>query len=134
LFPLACVTLITAIVISISLFWKIGLVCTACIPFLVGAGFFRLYLLRRYEREKQKTYERSASYASEATAAIKTVSSLTRDRDVWEHYHAQLEGQTQRGLKSCLRSSVLYALSEVGKIVRGRWSDADEARSRWLFS
>lgn len=108
----AMVTLITAIVISIALSWKMGLVCTACVPLLVGGGFFRLYLLRKYEREKKNTYEQSATYASEATAGIKTVSSLTRDQDVHQHYHNQLEEQTQSGLKTNLRGAVLFALSQ----------------------
>lgn len=108
----AVVTLTAAIAISISLAWKIGLVCTACVPLLTGAGFFRLYLLRKYEREKQKAYEKSATYASEATAGIKTVSSLTRDQDVYQHYHDQLEEQTQSGLKANLRGAILYGLSE----------------------
>jgi ATP-binding cassette subfamily B (MDR/TAP) protein 1 len=108
----AMVTLVASIAVSISLSWKIGLVCTACVPLLVAAGFLRLYLLRKYEREKQNIYEKSATYASEATAGIKTVSSLTRDADVYRHYHEQLEAQTQRGLRSNLRSAGLYALSE----------------------
>ncbi|KAF8251547.1 P-loop containing nucleoside triphosphate hydrolase protein [Wilcoxina mikolae CBS 423.85] len=108
----AVVTLVASIAVSISLSWKIGLVCTACVPVLCSAGFLRLYLLRKYVREKQKTYEKSATYASEATAGIKTVSSLTRDADVYQHYHEQLETQTQKGLRANLRSAVLYALAE----------------------
>lgn len=108
----ALVTLVAAIAISIAVSWRVGLVCTACVPLLVGAGFFRLFLLRKFERQKQKVYQQSASYASEACGAIRTVSSLTRDRDVWENYHNQLETQTISGLRSNLRTSILYALSE----------------------
>jgi len=108
----AIVTVITAVVVSIAIFWKIGLVETATVPLLIAAGFFRLYLLHRYEIQKKATYEKSASYASEATAAIKTVTSLTRDHDVWQHYHQQLQDQTMRGVRQNFRTSILYALSE----------------------
>ncbi|UKZ76888.1 hypothetical protein TrVFT333_004603 [Trichoderma virens FT-333] len=43
----------------------------------------------------KKAYERSASYACEATSAIRTVASLSREDDVLATYKAQLEDQAR---------------------------------------
>ena len=105
-------TLIASIVLSISIGWKLGLVCSATIPILVGCGYFRFWMLGRFHDRAKKAYEGSASYACEATAAIRTVASLTREEDVWEHYHQRLDEQAKKSLKSVLTSSTLYAASQ----------------------
>ena len=105
-------TLFASMSLSIGIGWKLGLVCTATIPILVGCGFFRFWMLFRFEGRAKKAYEGSASYACEATAAIRTVASLTREKDVWEHYHESLVEQARRSLISVLKSSTLYASSQ----------------------
>lgn len=105
-------TLIAAIVLSCSIGWKLALVCTATIPILLACGFLRFWMLARFQNRAKKSYETSASYACEATAAIRTVASLTREEDVWEHYHQSLVDQGKRSLQSILRSSTLYAASQ----------------------
>ncbi|KAK4994300.1 hypothetical protein LTR66_005649, partial [Elasticomyces elasticus] len=107
-----CTTLVGAIIISIAIGWKLALVCTATIPILLGCGFFRFWLLARFQMRAKKAYEKSASYACEATSAIRTVASLTREDDVWEEYHRQLVDQGNKSLRSVLKSSVLYASSQ----------------------
>ena len=105
-------TLIASIVIGCAIGWKLGLVCTSTIPLLLACGYFRFYMLGIFEERSKKAYKGSASYACEATAAIRTVASLTREEDVWEHYHQSLVSQGAKSLKSILRSSVLYASSQ----------------------
>lgn len=105
-------TLIAAIALSCSIGWKLALVCTATIPILLGCGFFRFWMLAHFEHRAKKAYESSASYACEATSAIRTVASLTREVDVWEHYHRSLVAQAQKSLRSVLKSSALYAASQ----------------------
>jgi len=78
----------------------------------LSIGFFRFWMLARFEARSKKAYEKSASYACEATSAIRTVASLTREKDVWENYHQQLCDQGNRSLKSILKSSFLYASSQ----------------------
>lgn len=105
-------TLVAAIIVGISVGWKLGLVTTSTIPILLGCGFFRFWLLQRFEQTSKKAYESSASYACEATSAIRTVASLTREHDVWEHYHEQLVAQARKSLISVLKASTLYAASQ----------------------
>ncbi|KAI5849348.1 putative Leptomycin B resistance protein pmd1 [Morchella snyderi] len=105
-------TLIAAIAVSCAVGWKLALVCTATIPILLSCGFLRFWMLLRFQQRSKKAYESSASFACEATAAIRTVASLTREQDVWNIYHAQLKEQAKKSLVSILSSSSLYAASQ----------------------
>ena len=107
-----CTTLIAAIALSCAMNYKLALVCIATIPILLACGFLRFWMLARFMDRAKKAYESSASFACEATAAIRTVASLTREEDVWEHYHQNLVIQGKKSLQSILRSSVLYASSQ----------------------
>ncbi|KAJ8065286.1 hypothetical protein OCU04_005984 [Sclerotinia nivalis] len=105
-------TLIAACVLSLAIAWKLALVCIATIPILLACGFFRFWLLARFQQRAKKAYEKSASYACEATGAIRTVASLTREEDVLAHYTQSLKDQEQKSLRSILKSSLLYAASQ----------------------
>lgn len=105
-------TLISSIALSCAIGWKLALVCTATIPILLSCGFFRFHMLAQFQKRSKAAYEKSASYACEATAAIRTVASLTREQDVWQNYHRQLEAQGKKSLVSIVRSSSLYAMSQ----------------------
>ncbi|KAK1140267.1 GTPase-activating protein [Aspergillus melleus] len=105
-------TLGAAIIISLSIGWKLALVCISVVPILLGCGFYRFYMLAQFQQRSKTAYEGSASYACEATSAIRTVASLTREQDVWGVYHAQLDAQGRTSLISVLKSSILYACSQ----------------------
>ena len=110
---LTCVTtLVGACAVALAIGWKLALVCISTIPVLLGCGFFRFWILARFQGRSRKAYESSASYACENTNAIRTVASLTREGDVYEHYHMQLVTQGKRSLISVLKSSTLYAASQ----------------------
>jgi len=105
-------TLVAACALSIAIAWKLALVCIATIPILLGCGFFRFFLLAQFQRRAKKAYEKSASYACEATSAIRTVASLTREDDVLQHYKDALNSQAKTSLESVLKTSLLYAASQ----------------------
>lgn len=105
-------TLGAAIIISLSIGWKLALVCISVVPVLLACGFYRFYLLAQFQRRSKAAYEGSASYACEATSSIRTVASLTREQDVWDAYHAQLDAQGKKSLISVSKSSLLYAASQ----------------------
>ncbi|CAD6573798.1 MAG: GTPase-activating protein [Alectoria sarmentosa] len=107
-----CTTLIAAIALSCAMNYKLALVCTATIPILLACGFLRFWMLARFQDRAKKAYESSASFACEATAGIRTVASLTREDEVWEHYHQNVVAQGRKSLQSILRSSTLYASSQ----------------------
>jgi ATP-binding cassette, subfamily B (MDR/TAP), member 1 len=105
-------TLFSAIIISLAIGWKLALVTMSTIPVVLGCGFCRFWVLARFERVARGSYKKSASYACENTNAIRTVASLTREIDVYEHYHVQLVEQGRKALKSNLKNSTLYAASQ----------------------
>ncbi|KAJ5081344.1 hypothetical protein NUU61_009608 [Penicillium alfredii] len=105
-------TLIAACVISLSFGWKLALVCISVVPVLLACGFYRFYMLAAFQQRSKLAYEGSASYACEATSAIRTVASLTRETDVWSVYHGQLDAQGRSSLISVTKSSLLYAMSQ----------------------
>ncbi|KAL1296520.1 hypothetical protein AAFC00_000029 [Neodothiora populina] len=105
-------TLIAGFVVSLAVGWKLALVCISTVPIVLACGFLRFWLLARFQSVSKKAYEKSASYACEATSAIRTVASLTREDDVHQNYREQLAGQQKTSLASILRSSLLYAASQ----------------------
>lgn len=105
-------TLVAAFVVSLSIGWKLALVCISAVPVLLGCGFLRFWMLARFQQRSKKAYEDSAGFACEATSAIRTVASLTREDDVWQKYHQQLVDQNAASLNSVLKSSSLYASSQ----------------------
>lgn len=105
-------TLIAAMVVSLSIGWKLSLVCISTIPILLGCGFFRFWMLAHFQRRSKAAYASSATFASEAISAIRTVAALTREQDVLRMYHNSLAEQQRRSLISVLKSSALYAASQ----------------------
>ncbi|KAH6636237.1 P-loop containing nucleoside triphosphate hydrolase protein [Chaetomium tenue] len=105
-------TLIAACVVALSIGWKLALVCIATMPIVIGCGFFRFWMLAHYQRRAKRAYSGSASYASEAITAMRTVAALTREDDVLNQYKASLAVQQRSSLVSVLKSSLLYAASQ----------------------
>ncbi|KAM7199857.1 P-loop containing nucleoside triphosphate hydrolase protein [Rhypophila sp. PSN 637] len=106
------VTLVSACALALALGWKLALVCIATMPVVIGCGFFRFWMLAHYQRRGKRAYASSASFASEAITAIRTVASLTREADVLQQYRESLAAQQRASLQSVLKSSTLYAASQ----------------------
>ncbi|KAI7975509.1 hypothetical protein EIK77_005875 [Talaromyces pinophilus] len=105
-------TLAACCVIALAVGWKLALVCISTIPALLACGYWRFAVLAQFQSRSKKAYENSASYACEATSAIRTVASLTREEDVLNTYRKQLEAQTRKSVFSVARTSILYAASQ----------------------
>ncbi|KAL2825583.1 P-loop containing nucleoside triphosphate hydrolase protein [Aspergillus cavernicola] len=105
-------TLGAAVIIALAIGWKLALVCISVVPVLLGCGFYRFYMLAQFQERSKLAYEGSANFACEATSSIRTVASLTREKDVWTMYHSQLDAQGRTSLISVLKSSLLYASSQ----------------------
>ncbi|KAK9467423.1 P-loop containing nucleoside triphosphate hydrolase protein [Lipomyces arxii] len=106
------VTIVSGTIVSIAVAWKLALVCTSCMPVLVGCGFLRFWLLAKFQENAKKAYEHSATFACEATSSIRTVASLTREDDVLHKYSDAIDSQVQKSRIASSRSSVLYGLSQ----------------------
>lgn len=109
---LVTTTLAASCIVALIIGWKLALVCISTIPILLGCGYYRFYILAVFQNRSRKAYQKSASYACEATSAIRTVASLTREADVCDSYHNQLAVQAKSSLISVLKSSLLYAASQ----------------------
>lgn len=105
-------TLIASITLSVAIGWKLALVTASTIPVLLTCGFLRFWILAQFQSRAKRAYDSSASYACEATSAIRTVASLTREDDVLQHYQDSLTVQAKKSLRSVLKSSTLYAASQ----------------------
>lgn len=105
-------TLFSSMIMGLVIGWKLSLVCTATIPVLLACGFFRFYLLLRFQSRAKAAYAASAAYASEAISSIRTVASLTREQDIMRIYREDIATQRRKGLKSVLSSSALYGAAQ----------------------
>jgi ATP-binding cassette, subfamily B (MDR/TAP), member 1 len=106
-------TVISAFTLSVAIGWKLGLVCSSTIPILLVCGYLRVWLLVQFERKANKTFTRSAAYATEATYAIRTIASLNREQAVASHYRAMLMVQVKSRVREVVRfEAPLYALSQ----------------------
>ncbi|PHH63945.1 hypothetical protein CDD81_5164 [Ophiocordyceps australis] len=105
-------TLVGAMIVALAIGWKLSLVCISTIPILLGCGFFRFWILAHFQRRSKAAYSASATFASEAISAMRTVAALTREHDVLKMYRDSLAEQQRRSLISVLKSSLLYAASQ----------------------
>jgi ATP-binding cassette subfamily B (MDR/TAP) protein 1 len=105
-------TITSALALSLAISWKLGLVCGATIPILLACGFYRFWIAAQLAKRSKKAYASSASFAGEATSAIRTIASLSREQDVLKLYHETLEGEQRHVLATTLKSANLYAISQ----------------------
>ncbi|KAK8036628.1 hypothetical protein PG994_015399 [Apiospora phragmitis] len=105
-------TLTASLVIALVVGWKLALVCISVVPLLLLCGFWRVSILAQFQLQSKKAYEASATYACEATTAIRTVAALTKEDAILATYHRQLGAQARASLAWTLKSSSLYALSQ----------------------
>ncbi|KAJ8102487.1 P-loop containing nucleoside triphosphate hydrolase protein [Lipomyces tetrasporus] len=106
------ITIVAGTILSIAVAWKLALVCFACMPILVFCGFLRFWMLQRFQERAKAAYDKSASFACEATSSIRTVASLTREEDVCSKYKTEIENQITKSRASTVRSAFLYGLSQ----------------------
>jgi len=115
-------------VLGIALLWKLGLVATACIPFIVSAGYIQLvgdrssYVCRLLiisqrvmnlrDSKTKKAHSDSAQLACEAAGAIRTVASLTREDECLRIYSRSLEEPLHKSNRASFWATGLYALSQ----------------------
>lgn len=105
-------TIVIGVIIAICYTWRLGLVCTACVPLIIGCGFFRFWILTHLNLRGKKVYEQSASYACEATTSIRTVVTLTREDYVYNDYLHKVEGQVAESARANIFSAILYSASQ----------------------
>lgn len=103
--------IVAGVAVSVAIGWKLGLVCFSMVPLVLACGFFRYYMLFRYQNRAGLAYASSASFAVEHISSIRTVASLTLEDTVASQYKATIALQQKDSLKSVATSSILYAAS-----------------------
>ena len=107
------VNVVSSSVLALAYGWKLGLVVIfGGLPPLLAAGYLRIRLETRLESFSSERFSGSASLASEAVIAIRTVASLTMESLVLEQYNAMLDGIVLQSIKSTLWIMALFALSQ----------------------
>lgn len=109
---MALTTLIGAIATSLAVGWKLGLVGAATVPILLICGFLRFRVMAQLEAHIRQVYQETASLASEAVSAIRTVISLNRESNVAAIFHNKLVEQDSKSIRSSLTTSALFAFSQ----------------------
>ncbi|RGP59629.1 hypothetical protein FLONG3_11145 [Fusarium longipes] len=93
--------------------WKLGLVVVcAGLPPLVSSGYFKIRLDAKLDRDTSKRYSTSASVASEAITAIRTVSSLAIEESVLDKYVNELNGAVTGSKNDLFRIMIFFALTQ----------------------
>lgn len=82
----------TCSILAVAHSWNLGLVVVcAGLPPLVTAGYLKIRFDAKLDRDVSKRHSTSASIASEAITAIRTVSSLTIEESVLQKYTDELD-------------------------------------------
>ncbi|KAG7444173.1 P-loop containing nucleoside triphosphate hydrolase protein [Guyanagaster necrorhizus] len=105
-------TLVVGYIIGLSFSWKIGLVGIACTPLVIISGYIRLRVVVVKDKYNKKAHEESAQLACEAAGAIRTVASLTREKDCLHMYSQSLEKPLQLSNKTAVWSNMMYAFAQ----------------------
>ncbi|KAH7123470.1 putative multidrug resistance protein 1, 2 [Dactylonectria estremocensis] len=107
----AIMTLVSAVAISCSFGWKLGLVASSMIPILLSCGFLRFWVVTKIER-RFKAATRAGAIASEAVSAIRTVAALTLETTINGKYAECLQSTRSSDLMNDFASAFFYALSQ----------------------
>ncbi|EAQ88656.1 hypothetical protein CHGG_05275 [Chaetomium globosum CBS 148.51] len=93
--------------------WKLGLVVVfGGLPPLLGSGWLKIRLDMKMDHDSSKRSSVSASVASEAITAIRTVSSLAIEDRVLARYTAELDRAVADTVKPLTRVMICFALTQ----------------------
>lgn len=110
---IAVLNVLACSILAIAHDWNLGLVVVcAGLPPLVGSGYLKIRFDAKLDRNTSKRYSASASIASEAVNAIRTVSSLAIEESVLEKYVAELEHAVSGSTKDLLTIMVWFGLTQ----------------------
>ncbi|KAF3925252.1 hypothetical protein ABW20_dc0105701 [Dactylellina cionopaga] len=93
--------------------WKLALVVLAggMVP-LIGAGYYRIRLELALDKDNGDRFANSASIASEAIAAIRTVASLTLEEEILKAFNHTLGEVVTKSLNSVMFRMFFYSISQ----------------------
>ncbi|KAF4968346.1 hypothetical protein FSARC_4292 [Fusarium sarcochroum] len=93
--------------------WKLALVMVfAGLPLVTGSGYVKIRLESRLHDSNETRFRESASLASEAVSALRTVASLTAENDFIHEYSETLSSIVIKSVRSLSIAMVAYAFSQ----------------------
>ena len=107
------VSLLSTIILSLAIGWKLALVATfAALPLVFGAALLRERMERSFSEKASKMFAGSVGFANECMQALRTVSSLRMEDLVEEKFGSLLEEHSHRTIRYALLAMLWFALSE----------------------
>lgn len=100
-------------ILALAYGWRLGVVIIfAGLPPLLFSGYARLKMESAMEAQISKRFAQSASIASEAINAIRTVSSLAIESSVLDNYTAELESAIHDSRRPILLIMLPFAFTQ----------------------
>ncbi|CAG7939190.1 unnamed protein product [Penicillium nalgiovense] len=109
----AGVGVLSCAILAIAYAWKLGLVIVlAGLPPMLISGYVRLRMEAAMDVNISKRFSTSASIASEAMNAIRTVSSLTIETSVLDQYTQELDHAIAASTRPLLQTMISFAFTQ----------------------
>lgn len=105
------VNFVVAIILSLSIAWKIAVVCLAVVPILLGSGIMQLYSHSRFEERHTRAFARSVGISVETVASIKAVTSFSLQKMIMNAYEEALAGPRTEIITASIYTNVWLAVS-----------------------
>lgn len=86
-----CFNIISGLTVALVFAWAIALVLMAIIPAIVLAGYLRVKMLTRFEKNHSESFKHAAALASEAVQNIRTVAAFGQEKAVLRQYCTAIE-------------------------------------------
>jgi ATP-binding cassette subfamily B (MDR/TAP) protein 1 len=110
---LSATNVLASAVLSLAISWKLGLVGVfAGMPPMLLAGYARIRLETKMDADMGKRFSTSASIASEAVTAIRTVSSLAIENSVLDRYTHELDQAIRQTTPSMFHMMIWFSFTQ----------------------
>ena len=107
------INVVSCSILAIVYGWKLGLVVVfGGFPPLLAAGFARIRLDQKLERQTGERFAESAGLATEAVTSIRTVAALTLEKQILDEYADNLDGIVKRSVGALIWTMFWFALSQ----------------------
>ncbi|KAL4886137.1 P-loop containing nucleoside triphosphate hydrolase protein [Aspergillus karnatakaensis] len=110
---IACVSVVACSILAIVHAWKLGLVVVfAGLPPMLLSGYLRIRMEGAMDHKIGKNFSASASIASEAMNAIRTISSLAIEKTVLSRYTTELDSAISSSTRPLLLIMLPFAFTQ----------------------
>jgi ATP-binding cassette subfamily B (MDR/TAP) protein 1 len=107
----AFVNVVGSVIIGLIYGWKMTLVCCTTLPILLYTGYYQVKIVQGFEEENKNAYSDSAELACEASSAVRTVTSLTKEESVCNKYNSIMQAPLRSNFKKAFYSSAIFSAS-----------------------